>query len=90
MHFLEWTLVLSVSQWSLVLAQQSCYWPDGSGIVQQQGSWVNCHSSQDSVCCFHSDVCLSNGLCYGSGIGMVRICAPLPLQGCRSGRVYAE
>lgn len=85
MHFLKWTLALSVSQWSSVLAQQSCYWPNGSNITQ--GYWMNCHSSQDSVCCYYRDVCLSNGLCYGSSIGMVRTCAPFQLQDCRSGRV---
>ena len=47
-------------RWYLVLAQQSCYWPDGS----EAGKTVNCYSAQDSTCCWPTDFCLSNGLCY--------------------------
>lgn len=72
MHCLGCTLALFVSELSLVLAQQPCYWPNGSSIVSSQGTWINCYSSQASVCCYHGDICLTNGLCYGSQGGMVR------------------
>ena len=55
----------------LAAAQQLCYWPNGSGIGPEQGIWANCYSSQDSTCCLSGDVCLSNGLCYGSPIAVV-------------------
>ena len=77
MHLLKYSLALSASQWALVYTQQSCYWPDGSGVRPGQGYWVNCHSSQDSFCCFNEDVCLASGLCFGSIINVV--CAPLLL-----------
>ena len=71
MQILKYSLALFVSQGALVCTQQSCYWPDGSGVRPGQGYWVNCHPSQDSVCCFHEDVCLASGLCFGSIINMV-------------------
>ena len=71
MELLKYSLALFASQWALVYTQQSCYWPDGSGVRPGQGNWVNCHSSQDSVCCFREDVCLASGLCFGSIINMV-------------------
>lgn len=72
MHSLSYTLALFVSELSWVLAQQSCYWPDGSGIRPDQGTWINCYSSQDSVCCYQGEACLSNGLCFAAGEGSVR------------------
>lgn len=33
---------------------------------------MNCYPSQDSACCLNGDVCLSNGLCYGSPVNVVR------------------
>ena len=71
MQLLKYSLALFASQWALVYTQQPCYWPDGSGVRPGQGYWVNCHSSQDSVCCFHEDVCLASGLCFGAIINMV-------------------
>ena len=55
----------------VTLAQQTCYWPDGSTPAQNEG-YVNCYSNQDSHCCVHGEVCLGNGLCYGSAYGWVR------------------
>lgn len=72
MHFYKSILALSIFSSSLVLAQQPCYWPDGSGIAPHQETYVNCYSSQDSACCKSTEVCLSNGLCYGSAYGWVR------------------
>ncbi|KAK0516027.1 hypothetical protein JMJ35_002061 [Cladonia borealis] len=54
---------------SLTFAQQRCYWPNGSSITPTQEPYVNCRSDEDSSCCFQGDVCLSNGLCFGSGAG---------------------
>lgn len=53
------------------LAQQSCYWPDGSSPPASDG-YVDCYLNQDSQCCLSRDACLSNGLCYGSTYGWVR------------------
>ena len=77
MHLLKYSLVLFASKWVSVYTQQSCYWPDGSGVRSGQGYWVNCDASQDSACCLNGDVCLANGLCFGSVINMV--CALLLL-----------
>ena len=68
MHFYNLIFALLVSQWYLVLAQQSCYWPDGS----DSNNTISCDSTEDSVCCLPGDVCLSNNLCFGPGPGMVR------------------
>lgn len=57
---------------SSTIAQQSCYWPDGTGVNQSMGEYINCYADHDSHCCSKEDVCLSNGLCYGSVMGMVR------------------
>lgn len=54
----------------LAFAQQTCYWPDGSSPPQNAG-YVNCYADQDSQCCVHGEVCLGNGLCYGSSYGWV-------------------
>lgn len=54
------------------IAQQPCYWPDGSSPRPSQGPILNCYPAQDSVCCADGDLCLSNGLCLGSFAGMVR------------------
>ena len=81
MHFHKMILALFVSHWPLLLAQQPCYWPDGSGIAPGQGHYVNCYASRDSACCLNGEVCLSNGLCYGSEIGSVRPIAPSFLPG---------
>lgn len=56
---------------SLVLAQQPCYWPDGSVMAPDQGPFMNCYSSQDIACCKSTEVCLENGLCYGAEAGWV-------------------
>lgn len=72
MHFHESIFARFIFRSSLVLAQQPCYWPDGSGVANTPGVWVNCYSSQASTCCLYGDVCLSNGLCYGSGVDLVR------------------
>ncbi|KAM0804210.1 hypothetical protein BDR22DRAFT_837375 [Usnea florida] len=66
MHFRINIVVLFIFSLPLAAAQQLCYWPNGSGIGPDQGIWTNCYSSQDSACCLSGDVCLSNGLCYGS------------------------
>ena len=81
MHFYKNIVALFIVSLPLAPAQQSCYWPIGSGIKPSQGVWVNCYSSQDSVCCLNGDVCLSNGLCYGSPIGVVSpLCPSLYLR----------
>lgn len=72
MYFSDYIFALSIFHSRLVLAQQKCYWPDGSGVRPNQGYWVNCYPSQASTCCKNGEVCLSNGLCYGSEIDMVR------------------
>ena len=60
-----------VASWvSSTLAQQTCYWPDGT-VPPQSAGYVNCYLNQDSHCCLSSEVCLSNGLCYGSKYGWV-------------------
>lgn len=76
MRFHNFVFALFVSHWSLLLAQQPCYWPDGSGIAPNQGYWVNCYSSQNRTCCKSGEVCLSNGSCYGSEIGQVSLLHP--------------
>ena len=68
MKFYKFILAPFVSYWSLVLAQQSCYWPNGS----DANTTVSCNSTEDSVCCLPGDVCLSNGLCFGPDSGTVR------------------
>ena len=78
MHFHISTFALFSIHSSIILAQQACYWPDGSGVRPGQGPWVNCYSSQDSVCCHQGEVCLSNGLCYGSEINQVSLSYNIP------------
>ena len=68
MCFYYLTCALVGSPRYLVLAQQSCYWPNGS----DANSTASCSSTEDIVCCQPGDVCLSNGLCYGPGQGTVR------------------
>ena len=72
MHFQFHIFALFIFRWLSVFAQQTCYWPNGSGLTAPQGYWVSCYSNQASTSCLNGDVCLSNGLCYGPGIGMVR------------------
>ena len=79
MHFRVNIVALFIICLPLAAAQQLCYWPNGSGIGPDQGIWVNCYSSQDSACCLSGDVCLSNGLCYGSPIAVVCPLFPVPL-----------
>lgn len=79
MQLLKYRLALFAYQWALVLTQQLCYWPDGSGIRPGQSDWINCHSSQDSNCCAIGDVCMANGLCFGGVIDMVCVMYPLLL-----------
>ena len=71
MHCYKSVLILPIVLLPVVPAQQSCYWPNGSGIQPSQRTWVNFYPSQDSACCLEGEVCLSNGLCYGSWIGAV-------------------
>ena len=71
MHFCMNIVALFIVCLQLAAAQQLCYWPNGSGIGPERGIWANCYSSQDSTCCLSGDVCLSNGLCYGSPIAVV-------------------
>ena len=52
-------------------AQQQCYWPDGSLVDSSTDGFLNCYSDRDSQCCANGEVCLSNGLCFGPGIGQV-------------------
>ena len=56
--------------WQLpsILANQACYWPNGT-----ENALVNCYSSQTSICCAPGDMCMSNGLCIGGALGMVWI-----------------
>ena len=60
--------LIFISHYKLVLARQSCYWPNGS----EANDTVSCNKSEDSVCCLPGDVCLSNNLCFGPGPGAVR------------------
>ena len=69
-------LALVVSRGCLVFAQQPCYWLDGS----DANALVSCYSSQDSVCCWPGEVCLSNGLCFGPGKDVVRFDALFSLS----------
>ena len=70
MIFYHFTFTFAICGWylNLVLAQQSCYWPDRSEV----NGMLNCYSSQDSVCCWPTQVCLSNGLCYNPDRKLVR------------------
>ena len=79
MHFCMDIVALFIVYLPLAAAQQLCYWPNGSGIGPEQGVWANCYSSQDSACCLNGDVCLSNGLCYGSPIAVVSPVVPFSL-----------
>lgn len=72
MHLPLYSFAIFVLRSLSVFAQQKCYWPDGSSVKPDQGYWVNCYSTQASTCCGDGDVCLSNGLCYESNLGMVR------------------
>ena len=81
MHLHGKISALLVSYFASAFAQQSCYWPDGSGIASEQGVWVNCHPSQDSACCRQGELCLSNGLCYGPFLGVVGPSKPLAYFG---------
>ena len=65
--------VLVIFIWHPVHAQQSCYWPDGSIINGTVMGTVNCDSSHDSACCYSTDVCMSNGLCFVPGTDTVRL-----------------
>ena len=66
-HF---TYTFAICSWYsyLALAQQPCYWYDRSEV----NGMLNCYSSQDSACCWPSQVCLSNGLCYNPAEDLVR------------------
>ena len=81
MHLRRKYPALLVSYFASAFAQQSCYWPDGSGVRGEQGVWVNCHPSQDSTCCRQGEMCLSNGLCYGSFIAAVGLSSSLAYFG---------
>lgn len=61
--------------WQLytILAQQKCYWPNGSSPTPGQVDLVNCYASQASTCCSKGDICMSNGLCFSGSIGLVCI-----------------
>ena len=60
-------------QLSAILAQQACYWPNGSLPPSDQTVLVNCYSSEESICCGQGDMCMSNGLCIGGQGGTVWI-----------------
>lgn len=63
---------LAISQiFFLTFAQQKCYWPDGSTIRLDKGAYINCRANEDSNCCLNTEVCLSDGLCFGSAYGFV-------------------
>lgn len=75
MNFPYLFFVLIIFIWNLVHAQQACYWPDGSDASITNGTvmgTVNCDPSQDSACCYPTDICMSNGLCFASGSDTVR------------------
>ena len=68
---------LVVSRCCHVLAQQPCYWLDGT---EANDDTVSCYSSQDSVCCWPGEVCLSNGLCFSPQKDTVRLTHFSPLH----------
>ena len=71
--------VLPMSQLlSLAFAQQKCYWPNESSLIPNQGVLINCRANEDSNCCHEGEVCISDGLCFGSAIGMVRSNSLIP------------
>ena len=57
----------------LASTHQICYWPDGSLLTPPQGAYVNCFNDRPSHCCLNGDACLSNGLCFTSVYGWVRL-----------------
>ena len=75
MRVYDLMLALIVCHWSLVHAQQACYWPDGSD-ASINGT-ANCNSNQDSICCFDDDVCMDNDLCFSTVVGLVCSNAPV-------------
>lgn len=49
-------------------ATQTCYWPSG----KTAGALIPCNETVPvSHCCKDSDVCLSNGLCFSPGLGVL-------------------
>ena len=52
----------------IVRAQQSCYFPDGSEAV---GNSPCNEAAPQSHCCGSTDMCLSNGYCFGHGNSFV-------------------
>ena len=68
MTFYSLVIVLVIFRLYQVLAQQSCYWPDGSDALNFT---VNCYPSQESACCWPNEVYISDGLCFVPNIGTV-------------------
>lgn len=54
------------------LARRSCYWYDGSNVTD---AFDACQTG-DSACCWRGEICLSNYLCFGPNVGLVRDLLP--------------
>ena len=66
-------LVPFVALLGLISARQLCYWPDGTPTLNDPlgRDYQSCRGGQDSHCCLRGETCLTNGLCFGAGVGWV-------------------
>ena len=69
MNIYNLIFALIVCRRCFILAQLPCNWIDGSDAPET----LSCHSSQDSVCCWPGEVCLSNGLYFEALYDTVRL-----------------
>ena len=63
-----------LAAWSLInvaVAQNLCYWPNGTETTDQSTRFTPCYAGTDGHCCAYDEMCLDNGLCFGANIGAV-------------------
>lgn len=64
--------LLWVICFSLARGQQTCYWPNGTPAESPDyKEYLPCHDG-NSTCCAVNEICISNGLCFGSIIEQVK------------------
>ena len=68
MRVLKYRFLVAITAFALSVTAKTCYYPDGSPDVAIKP----CDSSADvSTCCRSTDSCLSNNLCFSTGLNVV-------------------
>ncbi|KAL6705423.1 hypothetical protein ACN47E_006688 [Coniothyrium glycines] len=61
-------LVVAVSLFTSAVSLQTCYYPDGKNAT----ALIPCNADADvSHCCRDTDLCLTNGMCFSSGLAYI-------------------